>query len=73
MSLVPVHITDPSLYMGFRSYDNDFSFRKEDISNLESIFNRLQKMKSNGYLLFDSIDFLNYSDRRHGVFPGRPL
>ena len=53
LSLVPVHITDPSLYMGFRSYDNDFVFRKEDIPRLESIFDRLYKMKKKGYLLFE--------------------
>jgi len=61
MSLVPVHITDPSLSMGFRSYDNDFVFEKKDIPRLESIFERLYKMKKKGYLLFDSLEFLNSS------------
>ena len=61
LSLVPVHITDPSLSMGFRSYDNDFVFRKEDIPRLESVFERLYKMKKKGYLLFDSLEFLESS------------
>jgi len=61
LSLVPVHITDPSLYMGFRSYDNDFVFRNEDIPRLESVFERLYRMKKEGYLLFDSPEFLKSS------------
>jgi len=61
LSLVPVHITDPSLKMGFRSHESDFIFRREDIPRLESVIEKLISMKKQGYLLFDSIDFLRSS------------
>lgn len=58
LSLVPVHIADPSEEMGFRSYDRDFRFEKSDMEDLENLVETLVQMKRNGYLLFDSERFL---------------
>jgi len=59
LSLVPVHIATPKHPMNFRGYDEYFSFSKEDVNKVQSLIKRLKKKKKQGYLLFDSNDYLD--------------
>lgn len=61
LSLVPVHITEQSNPMGFRSYDRSFTFTGEDLPELEAMFARLESMRAEGFALFDSTTFLRSS------------
>ena len=58
LSLVPVHITGLNSPMNFRGYDEYFCFVPEDYPKVEALIMRLKKKKREGYLLFDSDDYL---------------
>ena len=59
LSLVPVHITEPSNPLNFRGYDDYFRFREQDIPKVKDLIGRLKAKKKQGYLLFDSNDYLD--------------
>jgi len=59
LSLVPVHITTPDHPMNFRGYDEHFSFSKEDFPRVRSLIERLKSKKKQGFMLFDSDDYLD--------------
>jgi MoaA/NifB/PqqE/SkfB family radical SAM enzyme len=59
LSLVPVHITEPSNPLNFRGYDEYFKFREEDFPKVKELIDRLKKKKKQGFLLFDSNDYLD--------------
>lgn len=59
LSLVPVHITRPGLPMHFRGYDQYFKFGPEDFPKIKTLIERLKQKKKQGYLLFDSNDYLD--------------
>lgn len=58
MSLVPVHISSMDDPKGFRSFDNLFNFRREHHSELDTLAEKLIKMKKDGWPLFDSGAFI---------------
>jgi len=58
LSLVPVHIAPAGKRLGFRSFDGDFLFSKEELPELEQVMGKLVRMKKAGALLFDSERYL---------------
>ncbi len=59
LSLVPVHITEPSNPLNFRGYDEYFKFREKDFTKVKELIDRLKKKKKHGAMLFDSDDYLD--------------
>ena len=58
LSLVPVHIATLQDPMGFRSFDEQFDFRPDQLEELHDILSRILEMKRGGALLFDSEEFI---------------
>jgi len=57
-SLVPVHIANHTLPMGFRSYDTLFKFRPDQHEYLDKLGAELIALKRKGMPLFDSEKFI---------------
>jgi len=58
-SLVPIHITSKHKPMNFRSFDNDGKIPTGDFSKLDETIERVRKMRNEGYLLYDSDQYLD--------------
>ena len=58
-SLVPVHVTDYGTPRGFRTFDADLRFREDEIPVVDSILSRVHEMRREGYLLYDSDQYLD--------------
>jgi len=61
VSMVPVHIANPTLPKGFRSYDQLFKFKQEQWGELDALADRLIEMKREGLPLFDADRFIRSS------------
>jgi len=59
LSLVPVHIASEDRPMNFRGYDTSFDIKKDDFDKLKSLISELKQKKKDGYLLFDSNEYLD--------------
>lgn len=70
LSLVPVHISDPSRPLSFRGYDKYFAINEDDHFKLYSLIGRLKNLKRQGLNLFDSDDYLD--SIYHFVKTGHP-
>lgn len=62
-SLVPIHITDNHKPRGFRTFDKSLKFKKEDYDKVSNLLNEIRKMRSEGYLLYDSDQYLDDINR----------
>ncbi len=58
-SLVPIHVIDQRTPMNFRTYDEGLAFRPEHVSRVDALIERLKKMKGEGFLIYDSDEYLN--------------
>jgi pyruvate-formate lyase-activating enzyme len=58
-SLVPVHVSDYSHPRGFRTFDNNLRFRQEELPVVDAVVERVRKMRTEGFLLFDSDQYLD--------------
>lgn len=58
-SLVPVHVTDYATPRGFRTFDHNLQFRPEEWSVVDSVIERVRGMREEGYLLYDSDQYLD--------------
>jgi MoaA/NifB/PqqE/SkfB family radical SAM enzyme len=58
-SLVPVHVSDFAHPRGFRTFDQALRFRKEELPSVDSIIERVRTMRTEGYLLYDSDQYLD--------------
>lgn len=58
-SLVPVHVSDYSHPRGFRTFDNNLRFRQDEIPIVDAVVERVRKMRTEGFLLFDSDQYLD--------------
>lgn len=58
-SLVPVHVSDFAHPRGFRTFDQNFRFRKEELPVVDNVIERMRKMRKEGFLLFDSDQYLD--------------
>ncbi|KKQ31669.1 MAG: Heme biosynthesis protein [Candidatus Shapirobacteria bacterium GW2011_GWE1_38_10] len=59
VSLVPAHVNKSGEVLKFRSQDKSFSFDKKSAIKVSQLIKRLKAMKKEGYLLFDSNDYLD--------------
>lgn len=58
-SLVPVHVSDYAHPLGFRTFDQSLRFRQDELPIVDSVIERVRKMRKEGFLLFDSDQYLD--------------
>ena len=58
-SLVPVHVSDYAHPRGFRTFDQSLRFRQDELPVVDSVIERVRKMRKEGFLLFDSDQYLD--------------
>ncbi len=58
-SLVPVHVSDYSHPRGFRTFDQALRFKPSEYTIVDAIIERVRQMRHEGYLLFDSNQYLD--------------
>ncbi len=58
-SLVPVHVSDNAAPRGFRSFDQTLQFRETEYATVDAIIERVRRMRTEGYLLYDSDQYLD--------------
>lgn len=58
-SLVPVHVSDYANPKGFRTFDQSLRFRKNELMIVDSVVERVRAMRKEGFLLFDSDQYLD--------------
>lgn len=58
-SLVPVHVTDYAHPRGFRTFDQTLRFRQDEWPVVDQIIERVRAMRKEGFLLFDSDQYLD--------------
>lgn len=58
-SLVPVHVTNYSHPMGFRTFDQSLRFNKSELKEVDGIIERIRMMRKDGFLLYDSDQYLD--------------
>jgi len=58
-SLVPVHVSDYAHPRGFRTFDQTLRFRKDELPVVDAVIERVRKMRKEGFLLFDSDQYLD--------------
>ena len=58
-SLVPVHVSDYAHPMGFRTFDQTLRFRADELPVVDAVVERVRQMRENGFLLFDSDQYLD--------------
>lgn len=58
-SLVPVHVSDYAHPRGFRTFDQSLRFKKDELPIVDSVIERVRKMRKEGFLLFDSDQYLD--------------
>ena len=58
-SLVPVHVSDYAHPMGFRTFDQTLRFRVDELPVVDAVVERVRQMREEGFLLFDSNQYLD--------------
>lgn len=58
-SLVPAHVSDYGHPLGFRSFDQSLRFLPNEYPVVDSILERVRQMRKEGFLLFDSDQYLD--------------
>lgn len=58
-SLVPIHVTDYLTPMSFRSFDQAAKFRPDEYAKVDALVERTRAMRKEGYLLYDSDQYLD--------------
>ncbi len=58
-SLVPVHVTTHSKPLNFRTYDQSLRFREDEWSGVDSVIEKVRRMRKDGFLLYDSDQYLD--------------
>jgi MoaA/NifB/PqqE/SkfB family radical SAM enzyme len=58
-SLVPVHVSDYTHPMGFRTFDQTLRFRADELPVVDAVVERVRQMREDGFLLFDSDQYLD--------------
>jgi MoaA/NifB/PqqE/SkfB family radical SAM enzyme len=58
-SLVPVHVSDYAHPRGFRTFDQTLRFRQDELPIVDSVIERVRIMRKEGFLLFDSDQYLD--------------
>jgi MoaA/NifB/PqqE/SkfB family radical SAM enzyme len=58
-SLVPIHVTTFDQPMNFRTFDQSKRWKKEELPYVDRLIERVRAMKQEGYLLYDSDQYLD--------------
>jgi len=58
-SLVPIHVSDTFHPLGFRTYDRSLRFRSDEYTGVNRVVERVRAMRDEGYLLYDSDQYLD--------------
>jgi MoaA/NifB/PqqE/SkfB family radical SAM enzyme len=58
-SLVPVHVSDYDNPHGFRTFDQSLRFQKDEWPIVDAVVERVRQMREEGFLLFDSDQYLD--------------
>lgn len=58
-SLVPVHVSDYAHPRGFRTFDQTLRFRPDEIPVVDAVVERVRSMREEGFLLYDSDQYLD--------------
>ncbi|MDO9163226.1 MAG: radical SAM protein [Methylococcaceae bacterium] len=58
-SLVPVHVSDYAHPRGFRTFDQSLRFKTDELPVVDAVIERVRKMRKEGFLLFDSDQYLD--------------
>jgi len=58
-SLVPVHVSEYKHPRGFRTFDKNLSFVPSEYNDVDTCIERVRSMKKEGYLLYDSDQYLD--------------
>jgi MoaA/NifB/PqqE/SkfB family radical SAM enzyme len=58
-SLVPIHVSDTFHPMGFRTYNKSLRFREDEFENVDCVIEQVRQMRDEGYLLYDSDQYLD--------------
>ncbi len=58
-SLVPIHVTEQIRPRGFRTFDQTLKFKENQFDLADKIIENIRKMRNNGYLLYDSDQYLD--------------
>lgn len=58
-SLVPVHVSTLDKPMGFRTFDQSKRWKEEEIPHVVRLIERVRSMRREGYLLYDSDQYLD--------------
>lgn len=58
-SLVPVHVSDYDNPHGFRTFDQSLRFKKDEWPIVDTVLERVRQMRKEGFLLFDSDQYLD--------------
>ena len=58
-SMVPVHVSEQAHPRGFRSFDQHLRFRPDEIPAVDAVVERVRHMRKEGFLLFDSDQYLD--------------
>ncbi len=58
-SLVPVHVSDYAHPRGFRTFDQSLRFRPDEIPVVDAVIERVRIMQEEGFLLYDSGQYLD--------------
>jgi hypothetical protein len=58
-SLVPIHVSDHFQPLGFRTYDQSLRFKQSEFGEVDATVERIRQMRKQGYLLYDSDQYLD--------------
>jgi MoaA/NifB/PqqE/SkfB family radical SAM enzyme len=58
-SLVPAHVSNYARPRGFQTFDQSLKFRKDEYAVVDSVIERVREMRKEGYLLYDSDQYLD--------------
>jgi len=58
-SLVPAHVSDYAHPRGFRTFDQTLRFTNDELLIVDSVIERVRRMRKEGFLLFDSDQYLD--------------
>ena len=58
-SLVPIHVSNTFHPLGFRTYDQSLRFKPSEFSKVDKVVERVRTMRDEGYLLYDSDQYLD--------------
>ncbi|HAH31250.1 MAG TPA: hypothetical protein DCL44_02930 [Elusimicrobia bacterium] len=58
-SLVPVHVSDYAHPRGFRTFEQTLRFLPEELTVVDAVVERVRAMREEGFLLFDSDQYLD--------------